>query len=132
MTEKQPHPLAVVLVECFTLANTFEALANDARKDAQEAQAAMELLEAAIGFRSHGRVEHDDPSRELTPTGWCEQEARCVGAQNLVAVCEGLADTLRQAPLDIRDKLDTLMRLNEKAAEAAAPTPKRKRTKARL
>jgi hypothetical protein len=127
-TSKTPHPLAVVLSECFTLANTFEALAADARKDAREAQTEMERLEATVGFRRHGRVEYNDPSRELTPPGWSEQDRRLRQAKFLVEQCDSLAATLRESPRYIRNILDGLMAANE---EAAAPAPKRKRPKAR-
>jgi hypothetical protein len=127
-TSKTPHPLAVVLSECFTLANTFEALAADARKDAREAQTEMERLEATIGFHRLGRREYDDPSRDLTPPGWGAQKIRLLEAQNLIAECGNLADSLRESPRCIRNLLDRLMAANE---EAAAPAPKRKRPKAR-
>lgn len=110
--EKAVHPLAPLLVECFTLANAFEALAGDARIDAWEAQRELEYLNASVGFLRIGREECDDPARELTPPGWHDQDARLDAAKNVIAQCESLVDTLRQAPLSIRNMLDALVKLN--------------------
>jgi len=133
-TPEEAHPLAPLLVECFTLANAFEALAKDARQDAEEAQAEMERLQAEIGFQRHGHEEHDNLSHEPrvpTPPGWHEQEDRLDAAQNVIALCEGLVDSLRQNPLAVRDALDDLIRSNKAVAVEVEPPNRKKNRRSR-
>lgn len=127
MSKKTPkealaHPLAPLLFECFTLANAFEALAADARKDAQEAQAAVEAITADTGFNRLGREVYDDPTRLYSPAGWDEQLTRLYAAKEVITRCETLVNTLREEPLGVRNAVDSLIVWNAKAEP-----PKRKR-----
>jgi len=119
MSKKKPdesvHPLAPMLVECFTLANAFEALAADARKDANEAQAEMDALLAGAGFQRKLRGDVE----KLFDL----QVDRLDAARAVIERCETLVDTLRQQPLYVRDALDELMLANECAAPSKAPAP---------
>lgn len=115
MRKKKPdavHPLAPMLVECFTLANAFEALAADARKDANEAQAEMDALLAGAGFLH--KLQGD------TEKLFHLQNDRLDAARAVIERCEALVDELRQQPLYVRDALDELMLANE---GMKAPTP---------
>jgi hypothetical protein len=119
MRKKKPdesvHPLAPMLVECFTLANAFDALAADARKDANEAQAEMDALLAGAGFQHKLRGDVEKLFHL--------QNDRLDAARAVIERCETLVDTLRQQPLYVRDALDELMLANECAAPSKAPAP---------
>jgi hypothetical protein len=125
-TPEEAHPLAPLLVECFTLANAFEALAKDARQDAEEAQAEMERLQAKNGFKHYKGT-----TSSIAP--WNSDANRLRVAQNVIALCEGLVDSLRQNPLAVRDALDDLIRCNETAAfdaaDAEVEPPNRKKNR---
>ena len=118
-SDKPAHPLAPLLIECLALANAFEALAADARKDAQEAQAEMERLAATVGF-----LRYIDENNSHTQRN--KQRYRLAEAQSLIEKCESLVCILRRHPMEVRDNIDTLMRANEIAA-----SPRRRSRKAR-
>lgn len=117
--EALPHPLAPLLVECFTLANAFEALAKDARQDAEEAQAEMERLQAEIGFHRYKGTSDTPP--------WNSEATRLFMARDVIDKCEHLTHTLRRGPSDVRDALDALIRSNEKVAAETEPEEPRER-----
>ena len=124
-TPEEAHPLAPLLVECFTLANAFEALAKDARQDAEEAQAEMERLQAEIGFHPYKSTSGTSP--------WNTEATRLFMARDVIDKCEHLMYTLRRGPSDVRDALDQLIFHNKAAAfdaaDAEVEPPNRKKNR---